>query len=173
MPKVNKDQDVRNEYQKLIKLLLEKEMTITTMESATGGLISSLITDSDGAATVIKGAFVTYCNDAKISRGVPAEIINKFTVYSVETACAMAEVCRKEYNADIGIGITGTLGDVDTTNPQKSLPGHIYFAFSFITGESKGYFRHIPEQTARSAYKLAVAKDIVEKLLEILDDNKK
>ena len=40
---------------------------------------------------VLKGAFVTYCNEAKIMQGVPAEIIDKYTVYSTQTAEAMAK----------------------------------------------------------------------------------
>ena len=54
-------------------------MTITTMESATSGQIASLITDTEGSSAVLKGAFVTYCNEAKIMQGVPAEILEKYT----------------------------------------------------------------------------------------------
>ena len=59
---------------------------------------------------MLKGAFVTYCNEAKIMQGVPAEILEKYTVYSKETAEAMAKVCTKAYKANIGIGVTGTMG---------------------------------------------------------------
>ena len=79
-------------------------MTITTMESATSGQIASLITDTEGSSAVLKGAFVTYCNEAKIMQGVPAEIIDKYTVYSTQTAEAMAKACTAVYQADIGIG---------------------------------------------------------------------
>ena len=98
------------------------------MESATSGQIASLITDTEGSSAVLKGAFVTYCNEAKIMQGVPAEIIDKYTVYSKETAGAMAKACRKAYNANIGIGVTGTMGNVDPANPNVSVPGQVYFA---------------------------------------------
>ena len=78
---------------------------------------SILITDTEGSSAVLKGAFVTYCNEAKIMQGVPAEIIDRYTVYSNETAGAMAQACRKAYNANIGIGVTGTMGNVDPANP--------------------------------------------------------
>ena len=107
------ENDIRENYRKLTRLLIAKELTITTMESATSGQIASLITDTEGSSAVLKGAFVTYCNEAKIMQGVPAEIIDEYTVYSKETAGAMAKACRKAYNANIGIGVTGTMGNVD------------------------------------------------------------
>ena len=114
---------VREAYSRLTKLLIEKKLTITTMESATSGQIASLITDTEGSSAVLKGAFVTYCNEAKIMQGVPAGIIQQFTVYSKETAAAMAEACKKTYKADVGIGVTGTMGNVDPANPESSKPG--------------------------------------------------
>ena len=63
MKKIYKESDIRNDYKKLTKLLIERDMTITTMESATSGQIASLITDTEGSSAVLKGAFVTYCND--------------------------------------------------------------------------------------------------------------
>lgn len=39
--------------------------------------------------------------------GVPADILDRYTVYSKETAEAMAAACAKTYQADIGIGVTG------------------------------------------------------------------
>ena len=100
------------------------------MESATSGQIASLITDTEGSSAVLKGAFVTYSNEAKIQQGVPREIIEKYTVYSEETAAAMARACLQAYSADIGIGVTGTMGNVDPANPGASVPGQVYFAIA-------------------------------------------
>ena len=80
--KVYHEADIRNDYRKLTKFLIEKNLTITTMESATSGQIASLITDTEGSSAVLKGAFVTYCNEAKIMQGVPAG--NR---HSAETFC--------------------------------------------------------------------------------------
>ena len=99
-----------NPFEKITKLLIERRLTITTMESITAGLIASLLTDTEGSSAVLKGAFVTYSNEAKILQGVPAETIEKYTVYSQETAEAMARACARAYQADIGIGVTGTAG---------------------------------------------------------------
>ena len=68
MEKIYNESDIRHDYRKLTKLLIERGMTITTMESATSGQIASLITDTEGSSAVLKGAFVTYCNEAKSCR---------------------------------------------------------------------------------------------------------
>ena len=85
------EQEIRNDYKKLTLKLIEKGLMITTMESATSGQIASLITDTEGSSAIMKGAFVTYSNEAKIQQGVPKEIIETYTVYSKETERAMAE----------------------------------------------------------------------------------
>ena len=64
MEKFYSEKDIRDDYRSLTKLLIQKNMTISTMESATAGQIVSLITDTEGASAIIKGAFVTYCNEA-------------------------------------------------------------------------------------------------------------
>ena len=96
--KVYHEADIRNDYRKLTKLLIEKNLTITTMESATSGQIASLITDTEGSSAVLKGAFVTYCNEAKIMQGVPAEVLDTYTVYSKETA-EVVDYFSEEYIA--------------------------------------------------------------------------
>lgn len=163
----NGEVDIRENYHKLTQLLISRHLTITTMESATSGQIASLITDTEGSSAVLKGAFVTYCNEAKIMQGIPAEIIDKYTVYSKETAGAMAKACRKAYNANIGIGVTGTMGNVDPANPNASVPGQVYFAID-IDGDVEAYYVEIPVQPTRLAYKLAVAEEIYEELVKRL-----
>ena len=161
------ESEIREDYEKLTKFLIEKHMTITMMESATAGQLASLITDTEGSSAVLKGAFVTYCNEAKIMQGVPKEIIDQYTVYSRETAEAMAKACIKAYQADIGIGVTGTMGNVDPDNQASSVPGQVYFAMG-IEGNMKSYYVELEPQPTRLAYKLAVAKEIYDVLMECL-----
>ena len=163
------EQEIRNDYKKLTLKLIEKGLMITTMESATSGQIASLITDTEGSSAIMKGAFVTYSNEAKIQQGVPKEIIETYTVYSKETARAMAEACRKAYAANIGIGVTGTMGNVDPANKEASVPGQVYFAISY-NGEVRDYYREIIPQETRLAYKLAVAKEVVDELMKYTNE---
>ena len=91
-------------------LLTERKMTLATMESCTGGLLASSITDVSGSSAYFKGGLVTYSNEAKIAAGVPADLIEKHGAVSEEVASAMATAVRSSMNADIGIGITGVAG---------------------------------------------------------------
>ena len=59
----------------VIKTLIEKQTTISTMESCTSGLIASMITDTEGASAIFPGGYVTYSNETKMLVGVDEQII--------------------------------------------------------------------------------------------------
>ena len=105
---------------------------ISTMESCTGGLLASVITDRSGASDIFKGGFVTYSNEAKVQQGVSHGVIDTYGVYSIETAEAMACACAKAYGAEIGVGVTGSLGRKDPHNADSSV-GTVFYSI-FING---------------------------------------
>lgn len=105
-----------NLFDRITESLIKTHTSISTMESCTAGLIATLLTNVPGSSEILKGAFVTYCNEAKIMQGVPSETITDCGVYSSETAIAMAKACKETYKSDIGIGITGTLDRIDPNN---------------------------------------------------------
>ena len=156
--------EVRKKYEALTRLLIEKNRTITTMESCTSGQIASLITDTEGSSAIMKGAFVTYSNEAKIMQGVPEEIIQKYGVYSLETAEEMAKACRNTYKADYGVGVTGSFGNVDPNN-EDSVPGEVFFAVATAAGID-AYHCPVPAQASRLAYKLYMADVIADGVAE-------
>ena len=157
---------VREKYRRLTLGLIENKLQITTMESCTSGQVASLLTDTEGSSAVVKGAFITYSNEAKIRQGVPAQLIERYGVYSPETAASMAENCRASFKADIGIGVTGSFGNADPGN-SDSIPGEVYFAIS--CGKSTSvYHCTVPEQPSRLAYKLYMADVIADRLLLLL-----
>ena len=161
------EEDVRAGYRQLTLFLIRKGLTVSTMESITSGMVASLITDTEGASAVLKGAFVTYSNEAKIQQGVPRETIDRFSVYSEETAATMAEACRKAYNADIGIGITGTAGNEDPSNPGSSVPGQVYLAIAENGGTETSTVKipvMICAEARRYMYKFAVAEELLKML---------
>ncbi len=105
-----------NKIEAIIKKFAEAKYTISTMESCTGGGLANAITNVSGASDILHESYVTYCNEAKIKFGVPKQIIEKYTVYSLETAKAMANAVKNTANSDIGVGITGQLGRIDPRN---------------------------------------------------------
>ena len=57
----------------LIKLCIDKKLTIATAESCTGGLVAGALTEVPGSSAVLDRGFVTYSNNAKQQMlGVPA-----------------------------------------------------------------------------------------------------
>lgn len=160
---VNKEK-IRSEYINFTKQLINRNITITTMESCTGGLISSLITDTEGSSAIFAGSFVTYSNNAKIMLGVPSETIKKYSVYSEKTAKAMAIAARNSFNAMLGIGVTGTTGNIDPKNQKDSVPGKIYFSIS-LKQKTESFSIELPPQDSRADYKFLAAEKILEKLV--------
>jgi len=154
-------------YNKITKLLIEKKLTISTMESCTSGLVACLITDTEGASQVMRGAFVTYCNEAKIMCGVPEKTLMECGVYSQETADDMADAARDHFATDIGIGITGTFGNVDPANGD-SVPGNVFYAISY--GDDIYEFSLVMDKgLSRRDYKNIVAEDVADELLTLLN----
>ena len=93
----------------IVLYLIENHISISTMESCTGGLLASLITDIPDASTILKFSAVTYSTEYKIKMGVPKEIIDKYTVYSKEVSIEMAKAISRFADSDLGVGITGRL----------------------------------------------------------------
>ena len=100
----------------IVELLIEKKKTISTMESCTGGAISNYITNIPDSSMVFSYGAVTYSNEFKIKMGVNKEIIDKYTVYSLETARCMAKTISEFANSNYGVGVTGKLKKSDPFN---------------------------------------------------------
>jgi len=91
-------------------LFAEHRQTLSTMESATGGLLASTLTDVSGAADYFKGGIVTYWTELKLESGCDPRVIEEFGVVSPETAGEMANTVRIRLGTDYGVGITGVAG---------------------------------------------------------------
>ena len=91
-------------------MLRERGLTLATMESCTGGLLASTITDVDGASDYFLGGYVSYATEMKVALGVDAALIEQHGVISSEVACDMARAARENLGADYGIGVTGITG---------------------------------------------------------------
>ena len=70
----------------VVEKLIEQGKTISTMESCTGGGVADSITSIEGASEILKFSAVTYSNEFKIKMGVSSDVIDKYSVYSIETA---------------------------------------------------------------------------------------
>ncbi len=93
--------------------LAGKGLYISTVESCTGGGLAYYLTNIPGSSNVLKDSFVAYSTESKIALGVPQSTIDTYTIYSKETALAMAEAgLQKSVRADVAVGITGEISKV-------------------------------------------------------------
>ena len=153
--------------QEVIRLLKEKNLYISTMESCTGGGVVNALTNVEGASEVLKYSAVTYSNEFKIKMGVSEDIINKYSVYSIETAKEMAKSIVNFTNSDLGVGITGKLNRVDNNN----LVGDNNKVFiSIYDKNNDNYYNKevLVDKNTRSENKLLIIDIIKDMLLEIL-----
>ena len=154
--------------QEVIKLLTEKNKTIATMESCTGGGVANAITNIEGASDVLKFSAVTYSNEYKIKLGVSSDTIDKYSVYSMEVAKEMALNISKFANSNYGVGITGKLNRVDKNNPYGS--DNVTFV-SIYDKDNDNYYDFTVKATesTRALNKELIINKIVDKLFEVLN----
>ncbi len=97
--------------QVIADLLIQNNLTVSTAESCTSGLLASRLTDVPGSSKYFKGGSVCYSNDLKINDiGVDKDLIERYGAVSEEVAESLAKNIAKKNNTDIGIGITGIAG---------------------------------------------------------------
>lgn len=153
--------------EELIKRLIELNKTISMMESCTGGGVVNSITNVEGSSEVIKFSAVTYSNEFKIKMGVDPDIINKYSVYSSETASSMARSISLFTNSNYGIGITGKLNRVDINNEYGN--DNEVFISIYDSDNNKYYnYNYFVTGSNREENKNQVIEFIKEKLLEII-----
>lgn len=94
-----------------VKLLLDRNLSVSTAESCTGGLVAKMITDFSGVSEIFSEGYVTYANSAKMKNlGVKEETLETYGAVSEQTAREMAEGVKKRSGADIGVSATGIAG---------------------------------------------------------------
>jgi nicotinamide-nucleotide amidase len=97
--------------QQLSELLLDKGLTIGSVESATGGLIAATLTSVPGSSAYFKGGLVTYHNEVKMRlAGVKYETLLAYGAVSPQVAEQMAEGGRRTLGVDICLSDSGIAG---------------------------------------------------------------
>ena len=150
----------------IVEILKNKNQTISCMESCTGGMLSSEITNIDGSSDVFNVGLVTYSNNWKEYFGVNKETIETYTVYSINVAKEMAKAVSNFAKSDWGIGITGQLGKKDLKNNSDNL-NTVYF--SIYNKNNDKYFDYVMEPIGENKLqkKQDVLKNIKERFYEI------
>lgn len=153
--------------EKLVSLLLEKKMTITTVESCTGGMVASKIVNVSGASEVFNEGFITYANRAKETyAGVLKSTLEQYGAVSSQVAMEMAEGAAKKTGADVAVSVTGIAGPGGGT---KDKPVGLVYIGCYVSG--KTIFKKCNFQGDRLEVREQSAKEAIAVAYEMLKEN--
>lgn len=126
------DEEVTLE-QSVVELLLADHLTVSTVESCTGGLLAARLINVAGVSEVFKAGNITYSNKAKRKLvGVKKAVLAKYGAVSEEVAGDMAKGAALATKADVTIAVTGIAGPDGGT--QEKPVGLVYIA-CFVCGD--------------------------------------
>lgn len=155
-----------NKLEEIKNILVKNNLKLSVGESCTGGLISSYLTDIDGASNFIEINFVTYAESAKIKfLSVSKNIIEKYGVVSSETAYAMASGLLKY--SDVSISTTGYASS--NNGDKNNSKGTVYFGFGY-KDKIKTY-KFLSDKKERIEIKKDMAEYILFEFLNFLKEN--
>lgn len=131
---------VKSLESEVVASLEKQNLQVATVESCTGGLVASRLTDVAGASRVFWASWVTYDNAAKITLGVPPKLIQDHGAVSAEVAVSMAENGRQRLRAmgaehPVCVGTTGIAGPDGGTVEKPA--GLCFVACAFADGTSR------------------------------------
>ena len=156
--------------EKIINILKQQKETVSCMESCTGGLLASTLTNVSGSSEVLQVSLVTYSNRFKEKFGVPQEVIEKYSVYSMETAREMAKQVSCFANSTWGIGITGQIGRIDPQNKGQQI-NTIYFSiYQAKQGKYWDTILQVEEQKTRKKNKEKIVEKVLEQFYQVLKE---
>lgn len=113
----------------IVDKLIKNNMTISTAESCTGGLLASTIINVPSASKVFLNGVICYSNQSKVYElNVCKDDLEKYGAVSEQIAIQMAEGVREKSNTTIGISTTGIAGPTGATNEKPV--GLVYIAIA-------------------------------------------
>lgn len=114
-------------------LMQQRQATVTTAESCTGGQLAARLTSISGVSNWFEQGFITYSNHAKSQAiGVAPDVIAHFGAVSPQVACQMAAGAQKTAQATFALSVTGIAGPTGGT-PEKPV-GTVHFALATPDG---------------------------------------
>jgi nicotinamide-nucleotide amidase len=103
--------ELDRQAERLMHKICDRELTVATAESCTGGMLAALLTDIEGAGHGFERGFVAYTEQSKSELlGIVPDVLKKNEAVSEVVARAMAEGALARSHADIALGVTGFAG---------------------------------------------------------------
>ena len=155
-----------DQAERLMRRLCDSDLTVTTAESCTGGMLAALLTDIEGAGHGFDRGFVTYTKKAKTELlGIEPHVLEENEAVSEVVARAMAEGALNRSKAEIAVGITGFAGPAG--------PGHEEGLVHIALARRNGATQHREEHfgaVGRGAVRVKSLKAMLEMLEQSLEE---
>jgi PncC family amidohydrolase len=153
-----------NYAEEIGKILLEKNLKISTTESCTGGLLSSRLTDISGSSAYITLNLVTYANEAK--ENILGVILNENGAVSESCAFQMAKGLYELTKSDICVSTTGIAGP---TGGSKEKPVGLMYSTIFTKNSSRTYKIQVEPTLSRIEIKQKFTEEVLKNIYEFLE----
>ena len=145
--------------------LTNEELTVSTAESATGGLIGDRLTDVPGSSAYYLGSIVAYANNVKINQlQVNAEAIASHGAVSEPVARQMAEGVRAVLGTDIGVATTGIAGPGGGSDAKPV--GTVWVGYADAHGTHAAHVRFVNDRGMNKALFATAALDMIRRQLD-------
>jgi len=99
-------------------LFTGKKMSLSTMETATGGILANTLTNVPGSLQFFKCGIVINLPDLGEEFGVDNNVISQYGPLSLEAVREMATAVRRKFDTSVGVGLAGV---VDNNDPSHKL----------------------------------------------------
>lgn len=150
----------------LAEMLTERNMTISTAESCTGGELAKMITSVSGSSKYFLGGVVAYATEKKIKiLNVSEKTVEQFTVVSEQVAQEMAKGCQELFETHISLSTTGVAGPGKGEDGKDV--GTVYYTIRINDQEvtSKLYMPHLERVDFMNFVSQKVIQDLVSLLI--------
>ena len=153
--------DLKTISAEVVRVFLDKNLTLGTAESLTGGMIAASVAGVSGASAVLMGGVVSY--DARVKHellGVEQAIIDTVGVVSEPCARQMAQGAKAALKVDVAVSATGIAGPTGGT-PETPV-GTVFIGVAWAGGVKvdechfTGDRQSVREQSAAHALTMAL-----------------
>ena len=152
--------------ERLMHRLCDRELTIATAESCTGGMLAALLTDIEGAGHGFDRGFVTYTKASKAEQlGIEPTLLEHNDAVSEIVARAMAEGALRRSDADVALGVTGFAGPAGPNQEE----GLVHFALARRSGPTIHRQEHFGA-VGRGEVRVRSLKALLEMLEQALEE---
>lgn len=116
----------------VVDLMLANNLSVSTVESCTGGMLAARLINVPGVSEVFKSGFITYSNKAKRKLvNVKKTTLERYGAVSKQVAEEMVKGAHLQNKADVIVSVTGNAGPDGGT---KEKPVGLVYVACFVCG---------------------------------------